>query len=255
MIDTEKNEDNNYNNFNLNKISKILSIDENKFMPYSNDYLVFILRDGRIIVYMHHLDIYKKDYNFVLDLKNKSIFDLNLNYIYDIIQMDDDVVIAATDSGIVLMEIKKDEAEIIKTLDLSDYKKEDHDFYKLVRCSNNKVLLFIYRLGLKRYQAFIYEKKDIKSLYNKSLESTEDTYIYISQSKMCLINENEIAINYKRLGIFGDSYYISIFDIKNDKMIQTFTVKSSEDPFALINDYLFIVATKRKLYPYYIKKK
>ena len=254
MLDTEKNEDNNYKNFDLNKISKILSFDEDKLLNRFSTNNIFILKDGRIIIYMQHNVNNEKHYNFVLDLKNKNFFELNIDCIYDIIQMNDGLVIAAKKSRIVLMEIKKDQVEIIKSLDLSDYRDYEYlDFFKLVKSLNNKIFLFINKHGFERYEAFIYEKKDIKSLYYKRLKSTSDTFVFESESKICLINENKIAINYKHLGLFGDSFYISIFDLEDDKMIQTFTVKSFEDPFALINDDLFIVATKRKLYPYHIK--
>ena len=42
---------------------------------------------------------------------------------------------------------------------------------------------------------------------------------------VCVLNENEIVINYKEYGFIGDNYYIAFIDIEKDKKNLSFSVK------------------------------
>ena len=240
MIESENKEDTNYKDFDITKIKKILSLHLFKKK-------IFILKDGRFINYDG------EDYKscFVFDLKNKTVFDLNIKKIYDILQIDDDLYITITDSGISLVKINKDNIQIIKTLTVM-LLGGSYCWFKLIKVTNDKILL--QHFSQLDFQTIIYENKDIKFLDDKRrLKSTEDDIFEFYFYKICLINQNEIAINYKQSGIFGDTNYISIVDIEKDKKIQTFKVDSNEAPFVLINEGLFLYANKNKIYPFNLK--
>ena len=250
MIASEERQDNNYTDFDLRKMNKILTFRGFKLMKLQ----AFILKDGRIIIYNNNEFSYNTCY--VLDLKNSNYFKLDLRIIYDIIQMDDGNVIAATDLGILLLDIKEQNIETIKTLKLYDYYRNNQ--FRFIKSTEHSILFLTYQYTRDfsfDIQTLVYEKDNIKSLDDwRMLKSTKNI---MSNSNFCLIyikNKNEIIFNSKESGILKDSYYINLIDLEKDKKIESFQVSSEDDPFALINDDIFVFAKNRKIFSVDLKK-
>ena len=95
---SEENEDNNYTNFDISKIKKLLTLKNDKLIFNK----IYVLKDGRIIAHNNE----HKDKNiflcFIFDLKNDKCFNININKIYEILQMADGIILIATESELVL---------------------------------------------------------------------------------------------------------------------------------------------------------
>ena len=143
MITSEKRKENKYKDFNISKMQKILTI---KTSIYFIDN-IFILNDGRIIVYGSSEE-FKNYLCYVFDIKNNIFFNIKLKDIEDIIQMDDGIVIIRTNSGeIILIDIKEQNYEIIK--------KEEINARKIIKLSNQKILVFEWE----KINKYIYKNK------------------------------------------------------------------------------------------------
>jgi hypothetical protein len=73
---------------------------------------------------------------------------------------------------------------------------------------------------------------------------------------VCLINQNEIAMNYYEEGLFSTTNYYGFFDIEKDKKIQAFSYKYYfifPSILCLINKELFLFANGSSFYPIHLK--
>ena len=158
--------------------------------------------------------------------------------------MDDGVVSILNKSNdlMVLIDIKEKDFEIIQILNKING-------YKLFKLLNQKIIMVNSQCS--KIRTYVYENRKLTSVNEKELLSTKKISLHFSH-KICLINEKEIALYYYIEGNFSDSYYIGFFDLKKDKKIQSFGCDYC-DAFYLINENLFIYASKNKLYPIHLK--
>ena len=92
MFISEKNEDNNYTDFDIKKMQKLLTM-KNEKLIFSK---IYILKDGRIII---HNEVNKNNnifLCFIFDLKSDTCFNLNLKDIKEIYEMNDGLILVAT---------------------------------------------------------------------------------------------------------------------------------------------------------------
>ena len=246
FIASEKRENSNYTDFNISQITKILTI-KTRYEFLSG---IFILNDGRIIVY----GTTKNDFNYlfsVFDLKNKDYFEFNFKVREDeeeyencyIIQMDDGIVIIGYGIKIRLINVKKNSFKIISTLVLNS------DSGKIIKLSNQKILMFTNE-GISKYK---YENKKLILVKDKKL-NTMKKLLNIEYDSICAINEEEIAIKYEEKKFIGSNKNcIGFFDIEKDEKNASFEL-SQKTVFSLINENLFIFSDGYKLYPILLKK-
>ena len=224
MITSEK-YDSNYKDFDITKMKQIVEI--NSSLKTIRD--IFVLKDGRLLIYPHDNGLFKKNFkSFVFDIKNNNLIELNIEKIEDIIQMDDDIVIIATDEEIKLINIKEKDFEIIQTMKIKAK--------KLLKMSEHKILVF--DLNKKTY-FFPYENKNLKSVNETKIKGINK--LDINHFHIFKINENELAISYTD-GIFTINRNVGFFDLKNGKKLKSFNVAewNLTPPFCLINKDIFV---------------
>ena len=242
MMETEKNEDNNYSNFDVLKLKKILSI-RTKIEIIKE---ILILKDGRILVYGDYLGI-------VCDLKNNKSFNLNIKRIDDIIQMDDGVVIVRSDEDLILIELNEDQLEI-GTIKIGYT-------FKIFKLLNDRIMVIGYAFdkyiyGYEKKKIYKYENKQLKLIDEKDILSTKKIHHEIVRDDIYLIDENQIVIFYSELGLLNINmnFYLAFYDIVNDKKLPSFSFNREDDHcVGLINNNLLIFANGRKLYPIHLK--
>ena len=207
MITSEKKDDNNYNDFDITKMKQILKI--NSSLKTISD--IFVLKDGRLLIYPYEPGLFVNNFkSFVFNMKNNNRIELNIERLEDIIQMDDDIVIIATDDEIKLINIKEKDFEIIQTLKIKAK--------KLLKMSEHKILVFD---SNKKMYFFPYENKNLKSVNETKIKTINK--LEINSFHIFAINENELAISYTD-GFFTNNRNIGFFDLKNDKKIKSFKV-------------------------------
>ncbi len=232
MITSEK-DDSNYKDFDITKMKQIVEI--NSSLKTISD--IFVLKDGRLLIYPHDNGLFKKNFkSFVFDMKNNNLIELNIEKIEDIIQMDDDIVIIATDEEIKLINIKEKDFEIIQTMKIKAK--------KLLKMSEHKILVF--DLNKKLY-FFPYENKNLKSVNEtkiKAINNLDINYFHIFK-----INENELAISYTD-GFFTINRNVGFFDLNKGKKLKSFNVSKFNltPPFCLINKDVFVFHDCLSLY-------
>ena len=221
----------NYHNLDVSKLKKEFSFKID--IPFATK--IFVLRDGRIIVY-------NTEYRFnsiIYDLKNNIAFKLNIEYIHEIIQMDDGIVIIRGGKKISVIEIYTKNVLVLQSFNLDD------DIKKMHKLSNQNIL-------------FIGKYKSIYSYENKKLNLKEKKELYLKPYiyrifniiDIYIINENEIVVFYWVNG----QKYIMFHDLKNNTIIKEFEIENNKAVFSLINDNLFIYANQTRIYPIYLKK-
>lgn len=238
MAASEKAEDN-YKDFNVSRLKKILSLKDNK----RNSSGLFVLNDGRIIINK----FFGNDYEFCcLDLKNNISFNIYLELfkrIDDLIQMDDGIIIVRNDDLVKLIELKQNNYEII-------FSEKNYSSKKIFKLSNEKIIF----QNWDDFCIYIYKNKKLTLGERKQIKSMKNAVKIIGD--VCVLNENEIVINYKEYGFIGDNYYIAFIDIEKDKKNLSFSVKKEfkgHKWFCLLDNENLIVANDNKLYPIYLK--
>ena len=209
MAASEKAEDN-YKDFNVSRLKKILSLKDNK----RNSSGLFVLNDGRIIINK----FFGNDYEFCcLDLKNNISFNIYLELfqrIDDLIQMDDGIIIVRNDDLVKLIELKQNNYEII-------FSGKNYSSKKIFKLSNEKIIF----QNWDDFCIYIYKNKKLTLGERKQIKSMKNAAKIIGD--VCVLNENEIVINYKEYGFIGDNYYIAFIDIEKDKKNLSFSVKKN----------------------------
>ena len=204
MFISEKNEDNNYTDFDIKKMQKLLTM-KNEKLIFSK---IYILKDGRIII---HNEVNKNNnifLCFIFDLKSDKCFNINLKDIKEIYEMNDGLILVATNQELMLIEIKQRNYEIIQQLKT--------EFVLIVKLKNEKILA-ITEKNLENI--FIYKNKNLvleKQIKLKSIKVKSIIWDYF------IINENEIAI-YTQWFDFFYGYRkrrINFIDIEKDKRIE-----------------------------------
>ena len=229
---SEENEDNNYTNFDISKIKKLLTLKNDKLIFNK----IYVLKDGRIIAHNNE----HKDKNiflcFIFDLKNDKCFNININKIYEILQMADGIILIATESELKLIDIKNRNFEIIQAL-----KTESFRMYKL---SDEKILTITSKNS---GNLFIYKNKNLVFEKQINLKSIKNNFLI---HEICSINENEVAIYYGEFGFFGAKRYLGFFDLEKDKKLKTFDIDIFNTfSFDLMNNKLLIAGNNRKIFP------
>ena len=226
----KENKEYEYQDFNIFKMKTII-----KFNVAFGQ--IFVLKDGRILLYDRDED--NKFFCFVFDLKKNKYFNIDLGNIfsiYNIIQMDDGIVIIYTNTyKLVLINIKEEDYQIIKEYEI--------EIGKICKLSKQKIIIESnYTLNIYNYEKKALEKE--KELKNKSYSS--------NIREIIAINEKEIALNYYQGGLFS-SESIAFFDLDKDIKIQSYKVSEYGYKSCLINKDLFIYSDKYNLYPVHLK--
>ena len=233
MFISENIQDNNYSNFNINKIKKLLTIKNDKLVFEK----IYILKDGRIIAHNDCHDDINVFLCFIFDLENDKCFNLNFNWINGIIEMDDGFIVVATESELMLIDIKQQNYEIIQTMKIF--------CYRLIKL-NNETFLISTPNGL--YNKFIYKNKNI--ILEKEIKLKSFRYF----DNYCPINEKEIAIDYVQMGFFNLVRYIGFLDLEKDKIIKSFEINFVNAFFDIMNNKTLIVGNSAKIFPIDIVK-
>ena len=262
MDNYEKIEDNNYKDFDVSKTKNFLSI-ETKINIKS----VFVLKDGRIIAFN---DEEKNFICLVFDLKNKISFDIKLDKITNIFQMEDGIVFITTTSKIMLLDIKEKEFEIVYSLEiesLNEDKNEEMKNFAFFKLSNEKIILLIYKYIYKNkilnklnytiFESYLFDYKNQKLTLEKSskLNSTKNIY-FDEKDKLMIINDKEIVMTYFESGMFFHSFYLMFLDLEKDKKIESIKLTNSEYFHSIlcpINKDIFIFTGDNKLYPIHLR--
>ena len=184
----KENKEYEYQDFNIFKMKTII-----KFNVAFGQ--IFVLKDGRILLYDRDED--NKFFCFVFDLKKNKYFNIDLGNIfsiYNIIQMDDGIVIIYTNTyKLVLINIKEEDYQIIKEYEI--------EIGKICKLSKQKIIIESnYTLNIYNYEKKALEKE--KELKNKSYSS--------NIREIIAINEKEIALNYYQGGLFSSESIVSM---------------------------------------------
>ena len=184
----KENKEYEYQDFNIFKMKTII-----KFNVAFGQ--IFVLKDGRILLYDRDED--NKFFCFVFDLKKNKYFNIDLGNIfsiYNIIQMDDGIVIIYTNTyRLVLINIKEEDYQIIKEYEI--------EIGKICKLSKQKIIIESnYTLNIYNYEKKALEKE--KELKNKSYSS--------NIREIIAINEKEIALNYYQGGLFSSESIVSM---------------------------------------------
>ena len=122
MTTSEKNEDNDYKDFDLKNYKDLMTIKTKKSIKQ-----IIILNEKKILVMDEEMLC------FVFDLKSNKSFDINIENIYEIINIYN-IIIIRTSSKIIVIEIQEDSFEIIQSLEIASE--------RMVKLPNQKILLF-----------------------------------------------------------------------------------------------------------------
>ena len=262
MDNFEKIEDNNYKDFDVSKTKNFLSI-ETKINIKS----VFVLKDGRIIAFN---DEEKNFICLVFDLKNKISFDIKLDKITNIFQMEDGIVFITTTSKIMLLDIKEKEFEIVYSLEiesLNEDKNEEMKNFAFFKLSNEKIILLIYKYIYKNnkldklnytiFESNLFYYKNQKLTLEKSskLNSTKNIF-FNEKDRLMIINDKEIVMTNIESGIFSPNLYLMFLDLEKDKKIESIKLTNSEYFHSIlcpINKDIFIFTGDNKLYPIHLR--
>ena len=223
-----KREGKNFENFNIKNLKKIISFTTN----FKYDKCGTLeLKDGRILYYHPDYHSGKENIFSVFNIKTKELTRLNFyDQINDIIQMDDCKLIIKTHNEIKIINIKENEIEIIKSI--SNY---GNQLYKL---SNKKILIRDYN----NFYIYLYENNDL--IAQKEIDISKKLKFsksYNEINKICVINENEIAIAYREGGaIWGINALLAFYDIEKDKKIESFKFSDCSLKLGLINEKVLI---------------
>ena len=225
FIIEKNNEIENYKNLDVSKLKNKFSLQIN--IPVVSK--LFVLKDGRIIGYNN-----EKFKNFIYDLKNNIIIDLDLKNIDEIIQMDDGIVIIRIGKTIKLIEIGLKNILILQSFDLE---KKIMKFFKL----SSQSVLFI---GKEDKTVYSYETKKLKYQKQKKV----GLYYFVPKN-IDIINEKELVI------FFNDYYknYIGFYDMENDKLIVKFECFENNVVSGLVNENLFIYGNQNRIYSFYLE--
>ena len=230
---SEKKPDNNYNNFNITKMEVLLKIKMKKMIIKN----FFVLKDGRILIFGD--DDEKNFLCFIIDIKNNSYFNLNVQQFDEIIQLDDGIVVLLNNSEILLITIKEKDFDIIQTIKIDSFNKNEKETIenqKIFKLSDSKILILLYKqikLNNKGDKAdyffeslyFLYENKKLSFENSRNLNSTKNKLFFKDNSKIILINEKEIAMTYIETGLITNTCYLGFFDLENDKKIESIKLK------------------------------
>ena len=224
-------QDNNYNNFDIKKIHKLLTIKNDKLIFDK----IYVLKDGRIIAhnkYQYSSDVFLC---FIFDLENDKCFNLNFNKINGIIKMDDGFIVVLTESELMLIDIKKQNYEIIQTIKIN--------CHRLLKLNNDT---FLGQISDYLGNKYIYKNKNLILEKEIKLNSFPKFKFY----NYCSITEKEIAISYRQTSFFSnDKKYIGFLDLEKDEIIKSIEINSHKAIFDLLNNKVLIVGNDLKIFP------
>ena len=230
MMISEDNKDNDYLTLDITKMKKIITLKNEKLIFKK----IYILKDGRIIIHNNNKELFLC---FIFDLVNDQCFNLNIKYMKDFIQIDDNTICILINSEILLINIEEKNFEIIQSI-----KKE---VSKMIKLTNQKILVF--EGGAKTSTSiFIYENKKLILENEISLNPLKNN-IYDSVD-IQVVNEKELLILYFHAGFFDFKYYLSFINIETGKKIKSFGL-SFRHAISLFNENILIVGSEKKIYP------
>ena len=209
----------------------------NKMLELKNDKLIFnkiyVLKDGRVII--HNNNSKEKDFFlcYIFDLKNDKCYNLNINNIKELFEMNDGLILIIFESEIMLVEIKGRNIEIIQSI-----KSKFISVHKLI---NDKILIiepnYIFNIFIYKNRNLVFERKIIL----KSIKNTFNIF------KIIGLSEKEIALFYGEKSFFGYKKYFCFFDLENDKKIKSFDFNDFIDLNYDIYDKILIVGNETKI--------
>ena len=125
------------------------------------------------------------------------------------------------------VENESDEEEDEKIDDILKNKSNDEIIFSEKNCSSEKIFkLSNEKIIFQNWDdscIYIYKNKKLTLGERKQIKSMKNAVKIIGD--VCVLNENEIVINYKEYGFIGDNYYIAFIDIEKDKKNLSFSVK------------------------------
>ena len=198
---------NDFNDFTLKKLKTLKSFAIDKKIER-----LMVLNDGRLLCYFNDKD--KKISNicvYNINKENEEIiceisYDLDIEEIVDIIQMDNKRIIILGKNKIETLEIKEKFLYMIKAY--------DYEYSRMKKLSNSKILFL---RDSNRY-ADIYLFKKGKKVEHEFIIDIDLDYITfgLTYLEVCAIDENKIAIYYKKDGIItGYNAFLSFYNISN----------------------------------------
>lgn len=255
---SEKKQDNNYKHFDITEMKVLLNIKIKKMIIKN----LFVLKDERILIFG---DDEKNFLCFIIDIKNNSYFNLNVQQFDEIIQLEDGIVVLLNNSEILLITIKEKDFEIIQTIKMDSFNKNEKEIIenqKIFKLSNSKILILLYKqikLNNKGDKAdyffeslyFLYENKKLSFENSRNLNSTKNKVFIKDYSKIILINEKEIAMTYVEAGLITNTWNFGFFDLEKDKKIESIKLKIDDYIYfccCLINKNILIYALDGVIY-------
>ena len=229
MFISEKKEDNNYKYFNPCFMNKMLELKNDKLIFNK----IYVLKDGRVII--HNNNSKEKDFFlcYIFDLKNDKCYNLNINNIKELFEMNDGSILIIFESEIMLVKIKGRNIEIIQSI-----KSKFISVHKLI---NDKILIiepnYIFNIFIYKNRNLVFERKIIL----KSIKNTFNIF------KIIGLSEKEIALFYGEKSFFGYKKYFCFFDLENDKKIKSFDFNDFIDLNYDIYDKILIVGNETKI--------
>ena len=198
-----------YNDFNDFTIEKLKILKE---FPISKDIeRLMVLNDGRLLCYFKDKD--KKLSNicvYNINKNNKGIiceisYDLEIEEILDIIQMDNKRIILLGKKQIETLEIKEKFLYKIKVY--------DYEYSKMKKLSNSKILFI--NNSCEDAEIYLFDKGKIIPK-GHIIEVSIQIINKLTILEVCSIDENKVAIYYKKEGIItGYNAFLSFFNISN----------------------------------------
>ena len=198
-----------YNDFNDFTIEKLKILKE---FPISKDIeRLMVLNDGRLLCYFNNKD--KKLSNicvYNINKNNKGIiceisYDLEIEEILDIIQMDNKRIILLGKKQIETLEIKEKFLYKIKVY--------DYEYSKMKKLSNSKILFI--NNSCEDAEIYLFDKGKIIPK-GHIIEVSIQIINKLTILEVCSIDENKVAIYYKKEGIItGYNAFLSFFNISN----------------------------------------
>ena len=209
---SEKKQDDNYKDFKLNNIKLQLAI-KTKFKQVEK---LLVLKDERILI--HGEDSKENSLTCVFDLKNNYNFKLNFGYkkgvhifdVFDVFQMDDDMIIIGLNLNHEIKVIKINEANFQNILTL------EKKFERVFKLSNKKILVFEsnVKISIYKYEKGLELEKEVNFNSTKKFSP--------SFSKMYVVNEKEVVFAGLEKKFLSEKEVICFLDIEKDIIIQSF---------------------------------
>ena len=196
-----------FNDFSLEKLKIIKSFGISKSIEK-----LMVLNDGRLLCYIIDKDSNKSNINvYNINKKDKEIiceiiYDLDIEEILDIIQMDKKRIIVLGKKQIETLEIKEKFLYKIKIY--------NYEYSKMIKLSNSKILFITNSNDDAIF--YLFDKGKIE-YYNSILKFDLDYIHYgLTLLEICAIDENKVAIYYKKDGIIkGYNAFLSLYNISN----------------------------------------